>query len=143
MVKLILKRTNRIRESKDLTILTEPDTPARFAKKHSRDMGQYGLYSHAGPGDRSAGERMQYISSNCGGAASENIHTAPLSRNVRIYGGSEIVNVYSESELAKYSVEGWMNSDGHRENMLDSRWSRTGVGVYVADDSVFITIVFC
>lgn len=140
---LILEQTSAVRRNHGLSILSSGDTATRFAEQHSRDMGVHNYYAHRGPNGVSAMERMERISAACGSTASENIHLAPLTSRVRIYGGEEIVNIYDESELAKYAVQGWMNSPGHRDNMLDERWSTAGVGVYVANENVYMTIVFC
>lgn len=32
--------------------------------------------------------------------------------------------------VAKMAVDGWINSPGHRENLLGERWSVCGIGVY-------------
>ena len=37
-----------------------------------------------------------------------------------------------------------MNSDGHRENVLASRWNSEGIGIYVTDENkVYATQNFC
>ena len=140
---LIIERTNTVRKSHGLSTLSEGEIPTRFAEQHSQDMGEYAFYAHSGPNGTSPMERMEGLATKCNGPGSENIHRAPLASSVRIYGTNEVVNIYSESQLAEYVIRGWMNSPGHRENMLDERWSKTGVGVYVANDTVYITIVFC
>ena len=33
--------------------------------------------------------------------------------------------------LAEQIVDGWLNSSGHKKNMLNSKWEETGVGVYI------------
>jgi len=49
----------------------------------------------------------------------------------------------TEEEIAKQTVDGWMNSKGHRENIL-SGFHSEGIGVAVAsDDKVYITENFC
>jgi len=49
----------------------------------------------------------------------------------------------TEEELAEKAVEGWMNSTGHRENIL-SGFHSEGIGVAIAeDDKVYITQNFC
>jgi uncharacterized protein YkwD len=140
---LILERTNTVRNTHSLSKLSEGKTPTRFAEQHSQDMGEHDFYGHQGPNGISAEERMKQISNACSGPASENAHRAPLRRDVQIYGSEQKVNIFKEDELAKYAVQGWMNSPGHRENMLDSRWSQAGVGVYVENKTVYMTIVFC
>jgi uncharacterized protein YkwD len=140
---LIIERTNTIRESQGLSVLSEGETPIRFAEQHSQNMGEFDFYSHGGPNGTSPLQRMEDLAEECNGPGSENIHRAPLRTDVRIYDSTEIVNIYNESQIAEYAVQGWMNSPGHRENMLDERWSQVGVGVSVDDDTVYMTIVFC
>lgn len=140
---LILERTNTVRATHGLSNLSVGGVPTRFAEEHSEDMGEYNFFGHRGPNGTSANERMSIIGDACGGPASENAHRAPLVSEVRVYGGEQEVNIFEEDELATYAVQGWMNSPGHRENMLDSRWSQAGVGVYVEDETVYMTIVFC
>ena len=45
--------------------------------------------------------------------------------------GENIAGYYSDPEGV---VESWMNSQGHRDNILDSYFSHIGVGVYEDDD---------
>ena len=47
-------------------------------------------------------------------------------------------------KIARTSVEGWMASHGHRENILNKRYEKTGVGIAIAaNDQVLMTQVFC
>jgi uncharacterized protein YkwD len=47
-------------------------------------------------------------------------------------------------ELASSTVNGWMNSPGHRENILRKTYDREGIGVAIStDDKVYITEDFC
>ena len=47
------------------------------------------------------------------------------------------------SNPVEFAVERWMLSDGHRRNLLHSRWRESGVGVAVtADGTYFFTQVF-
>jgi len=42
----------------------------------------------------------------------------------------------TDKELLSETVEGWMNSIGHRQNILNPNYDFTGVGVAVAEDGV-------
>lgn len=140
---LILQRTNAIREKSGLSPVSDNSIPARFAAQHSRDMGVYNFYDHTGPNGTTAKKRINRISDACGGAAAENIHRAPLEPTVYIYNTTQTITPYNETQLAEYAVQGWMNSPPHRQNMLDARWNRAGVGVYVSDEEIYMTIIFC
>jgi len=49
----------------------------------------------------------------------------------------------TDEDIAQQTVDGWMNSPGHRENIL-SEFHSEGIGVAVAaDDKVYITQNFC
>jgi uncharacterized protein YkwD len=47
-------------------------------------------------------------------------------------------------EIASQVVNGWMNSPGHRENILNARYDREGIGIAVSSDGkVYVTQNFC
>jgi len=47
-------------------------------------------------------------------------------------------------KIAATTLKGWMDSEGHRNTILDKGYSRSGVGVAIAsDDKVYITQIFC
>jgi len=50
----------------------------------------------------------------------------------------------TQEELAESIVDGWMNSKGHRENILTPYYSSEGIGVAVSNDNrVYATQNFC
>lgn len=52
-------------------------------------------------------------------------------------------NIYITSSFdVERGVQGWYNSVSHRENMLDNRWVKTGVGIYFADGRTFCVQIF-
>ena len=67
--------------------------------------------------------------------------------------GSSCFTVIDELDIGEYSVKGeniamgyrtpqavmsgWMNSEGHRANILNSRYNRVGVGVYKKDNTFY------
>jgi len=47
-------------------------------------------------------------------------------------------------EIAAGSVRGWMHSAGHRRNILEATYGRTGIGAAIAaGGEVYITQMFC
>jgi uncharacterized protein YkwD len=60
-------------------------------------------------------------------------------------GGENIAKQYAASttdaeSIATDVVEGWMNSPGHRENILTSSFDLEGIGLYQGDDgALFVT----
>lgn len=47
-----------------------------------------------------------------------------------------------EIELAREAVDGWMNSEGHRRNILDSDYDEAGVGIVDVNGYMIATQVF-
>jgi uncharacterized protein YkwD len=51
---------------------------------------------------------------------------------------------HSEEGVAEFAMNGWMESPGHRENILDRTVSRIGVGVVFGNDgTILATQNFC
>ena len=48
----------------------------------------------------------------------------------------------SSSFDVERGVRQWCNSVSHRENMIDSRWCKTGVGIYSADGITYCVQLF-
>jgi uncharacterized protein YkwD len=50
----------------------------------------------------------------------------------------------SPEQIAGSTVNGWMHSSGHRQNILQPSYLKTGLGAAIArDGKVYITQVFC
>ena len=49
---------------------------------------------------------------------------------------------YNEAEVEKRTVEGWMNSPGHRANILHADYTDAGLGIARVKDYIIITQVF-
>lgn len=69
--------------------------------------------------------------------AGENIGETPIHYNVLGCGST-----YTNSQMAKCFVDGWIGSPGHHENMIDKRFSMTGVGVSCDSSKCRATQVF-
>jgi len=74
----------------------------------------------------------------------ENIFQNNLYDSVTYYNGVPSYDWSSQEEIAQSTVNGWMNSPGHRQNILTSTYDSQGIGVAIAaDDKVYITEDFC
>jgi uncharacterized protein YkwD len=54
-------------------------------------------------------------------------------------------NLYTSTNIPRpvpSAIEGWMNSPGHRENILRSVYAETGVGVWRIGNTYYITQLF-
>jgi uncharacterized protein YkwD len=109
--------TNEARRYHHLTPL-EPDiTLIDIARAHSDDMLKRNYFSHVSPDGKSIRDRIFPAYSRALSQAGENIWSG------HGYG-------YSDSTLmARAIMDSWMNSPGHRANILNPNYNYIGVGV--------------
>lgn len=50
---------------------------------------------------------------------------------------------YTYEQIAKSTVDGWMKSPNHKENILTPAWQSEGIGISATDYKVYITQNFC
>lgn len=111
---------NDIRNEKGLSRLTFDSKAADVARAHSRDMAERDYFSHRGKDGRTPFKRIRD-----GGvdyrAAAENI---------------------AINNSAGGAAKAWMNSKGHRTNILNGTYNRTGMGIWRKDGQLYLTQVF-
>jgi uncharacterized protein YkwD len=92
---------------------------ANAATKHSKNMANTGTFSHVidgkGPADRLRDENVSFTS------VGENIYHGWCQANGK--------PGYDVSGFAQKAVSGWMNSPGHRKNILKPKFTHTGIGI--------------
>jgi uncharacterized protein YkwD len=108
-VRQVLRLTNLERRRVGLNPLRLHPKLGRAAQAHSRDMGVNDFFSHTGSNGSSLGDRVRQVGYRYSYAA-ENI--AAGSPNPQ-----QVVNL-------------WMNSPGHRANILAPRLKHIGIGYY-------------
>jgi uncharacterized protein YkwD len=111
----VLCLVNRERTSRGLKRLRADGRLARAAARHSQDMVRRGYFSHVSPGGSTMTERIKatgWFSGARSYAFAENL----------AWGSGTLAT-------AESIVEGWMRSPGHRQNILNGRYGRLGVGV--------------
>jgi len=124
------------------------------ARRHSQDMGDRNYFDHATPDGTPDGiafyERITdagYIYQACGeniaaGYATPDGTTDGIAFYERITDAGYIYQACGENIAAGYAtpeavVDGWMNSDGHRANILDPDYCDIGVGYAAVDGSQY------
>jgi uncharacterized protein YkwD len=143
---------NQQRNYQGLSSLSFDSSLAVIAKGHSQDMARNNYFAHENlqglsPTDRGNQQgypcRKDYGSYYTYGLA-ENIYQNNLYDSVTYYNGIPSYDWNTEQEIAQSTVDGWMNSAGHRKNILTSSFDREGIGVAIAtNDKVYITQDFC
>lgn len=104
----VLELTNDERAKKDLAPLEWDDSLAALAETHCEDMINRGFFAHNNPDGLTPFDRMK----NAG---------------ISYYAAGE--NIAAGQYSPKAAVEAWMNSEGHRENILNPDFKCLGVSV--------------
>ena len=142
---------NRERRNNGLSPLDWNSILARVARGHSQDMVSRKYFSHYSPEGRDFSYRYEQEGFVCsirvgdtvvqGG---ENIFQNNLYDRIMVMNGVKRYDWNSLTHLAETTVQGWMNSPGHRKNILSPFWKTEGIGVSLSpDDKVYITQNFC
>ncbi|WP_122087943.1 CAP domain-containing protein [Halalkalicoccus subterraneus] len=129
----IHEQINEIRADHGLSQLEHDDEIAVVARTHSQDMNERDYFSHTNPEGESPADRFGDLYPSECRAVGENL--AYIQTGFGSGGSAE--------EIADRIVQGWMDSEGHRENVLREGWDSEGIGVYMADGRVDATQNFC
>jgi uncharacterized protein YkwD len=105
---VILSAMNAERAASGVAPLSADATLHQLAQAHASDMVARGYFSHTSPDGVTFQQRV--IASG---------HTGSMNAE----------NLGLTSGAAVEIVEGWMNSDGHRINMLNDEYGQVGIGV--------------
>lgn len=124
---LIFNRVNEERAKAGVPALSYNSTMETYARIKSKDMGVRNYFDHADPN----GEMI----------------TAQMARDGVSYNawGENIAYIGGESDaaaLADQFMTNWMNSDGHRANILSTNFTGIGVGVYKSGNRYYATQEF-
>lgn len=151
----IHRAVNEQRRATGVTPLDFDPTLRRVARYHSTQMAELEFFSHTSPDGGTFVDRYERFDYEC------RVSTGP---NAYATGGENIAFTYAdsavlrdsggtvnyeanESRIATGIVRQWMNSSGHRDNLLQPAWSKEGVGVVLAADDgrtrVYATQNFC
>lgn len=137
---------NQKRANSDLSLLSLDNKLSNIARAHSQDMINRNFFSHFTPEGKDPSERASKAGYSCykdfGSyymvGVAENIALTPIGD---VVGCGE---VYSEDDIAKCTVDGWMDSPGHRQNILTSHFDKEGIGVAISSNNeIYVTQDFC
>ncbi|UOQ46517.1 SafA/ExsA family spore coat assembly protein [Halobacillus salinarum] len=103
----VIDLTNQERTSRGLPALKEDWQLSRVARYKARDMASNGYFSHTSP---TYGSPFQMMS------------------DFNISYRSAAENIAAGQRTAQEVVNGWMNSSGHRKNILNRNLTHIGVG---------------
>jgi uncharacterized protein YkwD len=126
----LLVRLNDVRVQFGLSRINGSNELQKVARAHAVDMIERGFFDHVNPEGRGPGDRVGIIDRQFVGTTGENIARM---------GGSISKN---ENPLAAQFHQNWMESEGHRENILTEDWSAVGIGVAYREGNVVAVQLF-
>jgi|GEM_PF-490275 uncharacterized protein YkwD len=127
---LIFEMTNQARRAQGLAPLAKDDELGNMARAYSNDMLQRHFFDHTNPEGLSIDERL-----------SKDYHHRVNIMGENIWSGSGY-DPGKAQDLAKEIVQDWLNSPGHRENVLSPDFTHLGVGVSAHHQSIRATQEF-
>jgi len=150
---LVHELTNEERLDHGLSQLAFDPEITQIARGHSSDMAEREYFAHETPEGLTPTDRAKQNEYSCQkivglliySGIAENIFQGHLFDSYYTVNGEITSYEWStEEEIAKTTVDGWMNSPGHRENILTEIFDREGIGVEITQDhKVYVTQNFC
>lgn len=126
---VIIVLINDQRQQFNLTTLSEDPLLTSLAREHSTSMVENGFFGH----ERYPGERPLSYNMSPGEARGENLAKIPTRQTIP---GPYL----TLQEVCEWAVSGWMNSPGHRANILQPIFNETGVGVSFSEEGAFVYV---
>ena len=151
--KLVHLLTNEQRIEHGFSELILDSEISDISRTHSYDMANRNYFSHETPEGLDPSGRAEIAGYSCQKMVGLSIYSG-LAENIfqgnlydKYYTINGIITSFdwnTNEEIAIAAVEGWMNSPGHRKNILTEMFDREGIGVIIdEDDKVYITQNFC
>lgn len=109
----VLAQTNQVRLARGLGALLWDDLAYKAAVGHAQDMLARGYFGHDTPEGRTPGQRL----------AAAGVTEVVVGENLAYYEG------YPDADIPRKAVQDWMNSPGHRANLLKGDFTHLGVAL--------------
>jgi uncharacterized protein YkwD len=122
----VFRSVNQARAEKGLPPLQENPQLQQVARRHSEDMATRHFFGHLNPDGQDVVDRLRGQGVKDFTAAGENI-----------FNGKKV------TDPAQATVREWLNSPGHRKNLLNPRYTAGGVGISQGEkDAIYVTQVY-
>lgn len=109
----VLRRTNQVRLEHGLGSLQWDPQAYKAALAHAQDMIRRNYFAHQNPDGLGAAERLR----------AAGVLEVVVGENLASFEG------YPEAEVPRRSMAGWMNSPGHRANLLKPEFTHLGAAM--------------
>ena len=120
----VIEQINQIRLQKGLSELRFNEKLTVVARRYSKEMAEKNFFSHNSPEGDTVVERVR----------AEGVYYIMVGEN--LFKGTNLPQPVS------IAVNGWMNSPGHRANILRPEYRETGVGVWRIGNTYYMTQLF-
>ena len=140
----VLRELNEVRGQHGRARLDADSALTALARAHSEAMQRRGFFAHQDPDGRRGGDRARAAGYRFR-AFGENLYRGRLYDTItRSRTGDRTTTStlwHTPDALATLVVQMWMESPGHRDNMLSAEFDYGGVGIAVGgEDDVFVTL---
>ncbi|WP_346961679.1 CAP domain-containing protein [Clostridium sp.] len=123
----IFNKVNEERAKAGVPTLSYNTTMEKYARIKSQDMGDNNYFSHQDLSGNLITTKMK----------ADGVSYRAWGENIAYIGG-----VTDPTALANQFMTNWMNSEGHRKNILSTNFESIGVGVYKSGNRVYATQEF-
>ncbi len=120
----VRQQINAIRQQQGLNQLRNNEKLAQVARNYSRQMAEQNFFSHTSPQGTTVVQR---------------VHSAGI---FYFMVGENLFKGTNLPDPVPSAVQGWVNSPGHRENILRPEFRETGVGVWRKGNTYYFTQLF-
>lgn len=125
--RLILDKINTERRKVGIKEYSNNSVMTRYAKEKSEDMANNGYFDHKDLSGNLITVKME----------KDGVAYTAWAENIAWRTAGEEAEVVAEE-----FVKSWMNSAGHRENILSNEYTSTGIGVYKNESKIYATEEF-
>ena len=120
-----LEEVNHLRVANNIIAMVADRELLAVARAYSKQMAEQHFFSHIDPQGRDVRQRLEKAG----------ITWRMVGENLSYSNG--YINPVATS------VRGWMNSPGHRRNILEGRYNDSAIGVWIASDgTIYFTEIF-
>jgi uncharacterized protein YkwD len=124
MEETVRQQINKIRQAQGLSQLRHNEKLAAVARNYSQEMADENFFAHTSPD---------------GGTMVQRVERAGI---FYLMIGENLFMCTNIPQPVPTSVKGWMNSPGHRKNILRPEYRETGIGIWRKGNTYYFTQLF-
>ena len=150
IARAIHKLINEERTKQQLSLLSYDNVLESIAQAHSRDMANNTYLEHInGRGEDAIvrGKKAGYLcEKDYGVVGTTRIQSSGIGENLALTPLGDVQGCgsgFDADAIARCTVQGWMNSEEHRKNILTAIYDREGIGIVRNKNDFYITQNFC